>query len=317
MSRIRSIHPGIWTDVEFVGLSAFARLLYIGIWNECDDKGIFLWSPLHLKMRILPADNVDAAALLAEVEAAGRIIRFTVDGKDFGAVKNFAKFQRPKKPNDIHPATPEVLTFAGHGSVDGAPDEEVVRNQLPTGGEKSPQMEDGGCNKREPKGSRPSDDARPDAVTPEMIVGAWNELAKRTGLPTIRSLTKQRKQQIAARLREYDPKAEITIAQTSDKTRSRDVQVAVNGDVIIVQRGKRVAIPYRFYLALDNAIEKIARDTDEINPQSQMPVKEWVDQPSYSYTTHRLPSDEEIAAWHKRTDNNELKAGPAPMAAAA
>ena len=115
----------------------------------------------------------------------------------------------------------------------------------------------------------------------------------------------------------YDPKAEITIAQTSDKTRSRDVQVAVNGDVIIVQRGKRVAIPYRFYLALDNAIEKIARDTDEINPQSQMPVKEWVDQPSYSYTTHRLPSDEEIAAWHKRTDNNELKAGPAPMAAAA
>ena len=203
MSRIGSIHPGIWTDVEFVGLSAFARLLYIGIWNECDDKGIFLWSPLHLKMRILPADNVDAAALLTEVEAAGRIIRFTVDGKDFGAVKNFAKFQRPKKPNDIPPATPEILAFAGHASAETPDVPEEVPNQLPTGGEKSPQMEDGGCNKREPKGSRPSGDERPDAVTPEMIVGAWNELAKRTGLPTIRSLTKQRKQQIAARLREY------------------------------------------------------------------------------------------------------------------
>ena len=101
----------------------------------------------------------------------------------------------------------------------------------------------------------------------------------------------------------YDPKAEITIAPTNDKTRSRDVQVAVNGDTFIMQRGKRVSVPYRVYLAIENAIETVARDTDEINPQSQMPVKEWVEQPSYSFTVHKLPSDEEIAAWHRRTDN--------------
>lgn len=115
----------------------------------------------------------------------------------------------------------------------------------------------------------------------------------------------------------YDPKVEITVAATDDKRRPRDVQVAVNGDVIIIQRGQRVAIPYRFYLALENAIEKVSRDTGEINPHSQMPEKEWVDQPSYDYRVHKLPTDEEIAAWHARTDNAELKAGAEPMAAAA
>lgn len=154
MSRIRSIHPGLWTDVEFVGLSAFARLLYIGIWNECDDKGIFLWSPLHLKMRILPADNLDASALLDEIEAAGNVRRYDVGGKTYGAVKNFAKFQRPKKPNDIHPAPAAILAFAGHDGELAPAEPDEVRNQLPTGGEKSPQMEEGGGNRSsEPIGS--------------------------------------------------------------------------------------------------------------------------------------------------------------------
>lgn len=115
----------------------------------------------------------------------------------------------------------------------------------------------------------------------------------------------------------YDPKVELTIAPTNDKTRAREVQVAVNGDAFIMQRGKKILVPYRVYLALDAAIEKVTRDTDEINPQSQMPVKEWVDQPSYPFTVHKLPSDDEIAAWHKRTDNYELRAGAEPVAAAA
>lgn len=144
MSRIRSIHPGLWTDEIFVGLSPFARLLFMGIWNECDDKGTFPWSPLQLKMRVLPADNVDAAALLDELALAGCIIPYDVEGKTFGAVRNFAKYQRPKKPNDIHPATEEALKFAGHKPADSETKPEPKQDQFPTGGGKSPQMEDGG-----------------------------------------------------------------------------------------------------------------------------------------------------------------------------
>lgn len=139
MSRIRSIHPGIWTDEAFVSLSGMARLLFIGLWNECDDKGTFPWSPLQMKMRILPADNVDAGALLAEIEAAGCIMRYEIDGKSYGAVRNFCKFQRPKKPNNVHPISEPAAVYVGFGG-------EAVPNQLPTASEKSPQMKDGGGN---------------------------------------------------------------------------------------------------------------------------------------------------------------------------
>ena len=67
MSRIRSIHPGLWTDDSFMSLSAFARLLYIGLLNEAWDDGVFEWKPLTIKARIFPVDSVDVPALLDEL----------------------------------------------------------------------------------------------------------------------------------------------------------------------------------------------------------------------------------------------------------
>ena len=205
MSRIRSIHPGLWTDEAFVSLSPHARLLFIGMWNECDDKGLFPWSPLKLKMRVLPADNADAVALLGEIAAAGFVMRYEVGGKVFGAVRNFAKFQRPKKPNSVYPVTAEVLAFAGHAPEESPQDEEPVPNQLPPPSEKPPQMEDGGDKMEEkeelePNGSCASDDAR---FTVQDFVESWNEVAKRHGLPTIAKLTDRRKRAFAVRQREY------------------------------------------------------------------------------------------------------------------
>lgn len=160
MSRIRSIHPGIWTDEAFVSLSPIARLLFIGLWNECDDKGIFPWSPLKMKMRVLPADGCDAAELLHEIAVAGLVREYDFDGKSYGAVRNFAKFQRPKKPNDIHPATGEILTFTGMSGELIADKASAIPNHSPTASEKSPQREEGGGRmkeKEEPSGSSFSD----------------------------------------------------------------------------------------------------------------------------------------------------------------
>ena len=147
MSRIRSIHPGLWTDEAFVSLSPLARLLFIGMWNECDDKGTFPWSPLKLKMRVLPADNADPATLLSEIEAAGLIRSYSFGDKTFGAVKNFTLYQRPKKPNDIHPASAEILRFAGMSEELASQQATLVPNQFRTGGEMSPQREEGGGNR--------------------------------------------------------------------------------------------------------------------------------------------------------------------------
>ncbi len=177
MARIRSIHPGLWTDETYVSLSPFARLLFLGIWNECDDMGSFEWSPVKLKMRLLPADSVDAVALLDELAEAGCIMAYEAGGKRYGAVRNFCQYQRPKKPNSTYPQTEAVRNWVNiearstrdGGELDtpsatvsgeltppsaktsGEPKPrkrgasgEAVGNQLPTGGEKSRQRKEGG-----------------------------------------------------------------------------------------------------------------------------------------------------------------------------
>jgi hypothetical protein len=166
MARIRSIHPGLWTDETYVSLSPFARLLFLGIWNECDDMGSFEWSPVKLKMRLLPADSVDAVALLDELADARCVMSYEVGGKRYGAVRNFCQYQRPKKPNSTYPQTEAVRNWVNteaRSTRDGgelAPPSatpsgepkprkggangEAVGNQLPTGGEKSRQRKEGG-----------------------------------------------------------------------------------------------------------------------------------------------------------------------------
>lgn len=91
MARIRSIHPALFTDEAFACLSMGARVLLFGLWTEADDQGVFDWKPVTIKMRILPADNVDVPELLAELERANVIRRFEQDEKPYGAILNFSK----------------------------------------------------------------------------------------------------------------------------------------------------------------------------------------------------------------------------------
>jgi hypothetical protein len=102
MSRIRSVHPGLFTDEAFVSLSSSARLLLIGVWVEADDNGIFEWKPITLKMRLFPVDNVDLSALLGELESVDCVKKFEYEGRQFGAVRNFGKYQSPKHPSYRH-----------------------------------------------------------------------------------------------------------------------------------------------------------------------------------------------------------------------
>lgn len=139
MARIRSIHPGLFTDEAFMTASAHARLLIIGIWTEAWDDGVFEWKPLTLKARLFPVDPVNVADLLAELVTLGFVQPFDA-GKPYGAIRNFQKYQRPKKPNSSG-----VLPNSMHEYVHAVP------NQLPTSGEISPQMEDGGWREGEEK----------------------------------------------------------------------------------------------------------------------------------------------------------------------
>lgn len=140
MARIRSIHPGLWTDEAFMSLSAHGRLLLMGIWTEAFDDGVFEWKPLTLKARIFPVDDVDVTNLLDQLLDFGVIGRDETHPKKPGLIRNFQKFQRPKKPNNSGMLSDEWRTFVGWKEEGSEP----VPNQGGTDTEKSPQMEDGG-----------------------------------------------------------------------------------------------------------------------------------------------------------------------------
>jgi hypothetical protein len=141
MARIRSVHPGFFTDEELVGTSMAARLLIIGLWIEADDKGVFEWKPITLKMRIFPVDNVDIPEVLAELEIAKAIRSYEIEGRKYGAIRNFRVYQRPKTPNDVHPMPDDFRNWVGLTRDISPP--------IPRKGEKTPQMEDGGKGKGE------------------------------------------------------------------------------------------------------------------------------------------------------------------------
>jgi hypothetical protein len=116
MARIRSIHPAILTDEAFMTLTVerpLAIALLIGLWMEADDAGTFEWKPLTLKARILAAASDDIADLLAALVRNHFVRSFELNGRQYGVIRNFVKFQRPKAPIDSHPfkvrgQTPEL-----------------------------------------------------------------------------------------------------------------------------------------------------------------------------------------------------------------
>lgn len=156
MSRIRSIHPGIYTDEAWASVSIAARWLAKGLCTEADDNGIFEWKPIQIKMRIFPADNVDVGDLLAELHEAGIVFQFHENEKHYGAIKNFKKFQRPRKPKAWFPFPERIQSFVGEDTVPQKSEpQEVKEERVPQKSEKSPQMEDGG-GKREDGSSPPT-----------------------------------------------------------------------------------------------------------------------------------------------------------------
>lgn len=93
MAKIRGIKPEYWTDDAVVELSIPARLLFIGLWNFACDNGHIEDKPRQIKMRIMPADDVDMVALLDELEHHGRIER----SGGVVTIPKFAEHQRPHK----------------------------------------------------------------------------------------------------------------------------------------------------------------------------------------------------------------------------
>lgn len=98
MARIRSVRPETWSDPVFCALTAEARLLYIALWNYCDDQGRGRFLPKSIEGFAFPRETVDVDGLLGELVGAGRIRVYESNGEEFFFVPKWGRHQKPNRP---------------------------------------------------------------------------------------------------------------------------------------------------------------------------------------------------------------------------
>lgn len=109
MARIRSIKPDFWTDEKIVELDFADRLLFIGLWNFCDDHGYFNYRPKRIKMQVFPGDDYDVVKGLRTLFDSSLVALYGTSEGVVGHVRGWTKHQRvsnPTKerfqPSDLH-----------------------------------------------------------------------------------------------------------------------------------------------------------------------------------------------------------------------
>lgn len=103
--RVRLLKPGFFTNEDLASVSMAARLLFAGLWLVADKRGRLEDRPRKLRAEILPYDEVDADALLAELAERGFIERYAVDGVAYIAIAKFSKHQNPH-PREVESEIP-------------------------------------------------------------------------------------------------------------------------------------------------------------------------------------------------------------------
>jgi hypothetical protein len=110
MPRIRSIKPQFWIDEDLAKVKRDVRLLYIGLWNICDDGGVFEWRPMRIKAMLFPNDtDINAEILeqwLDDLVNIGNVKKFSNNGSLFGYIPTLLVHQEIYKPSEWRFASP-------------------------------------------------------------------------------------------------------------------------------------------------------------------------------------------------------------------
>lgn len=109
MARSRNIKPGYFKNELLAECSPLARLLFAGLWCLADRAGRLEDRPKRIRAEILPYDDGSVDGMLAELQSAGFILRYQVEGKGLIQVVNFVRHQNPhcKEPASAIPAPGE------------------------------------------------------------------------------------------------------------------------------------------------------------------------------------------------------------------
>jgi hypothetical protein len=97
MGRIRTIKPEFFRHEDLYEAEKATKLpirvAYAGLWTCCDREGRFKWRPRSLKVEILPYDECDFARVLDALLTRGFIVKYRVNGEDYGHVPSFLSHQ--------------------------------------------------------------------------------------------------------------------------------------------------------------------------------------------------------------------------------
>lgn len=115
MPRARNIKPSFFRNEILSAMPATHRLLFIGLWTEADRDGRLEDRPARLKLALLPLDDVDIGDALDDLDAAGFIRRYAVDGRAYIQVTRFTEHQTPhhKETTSVIPPLSDGVATAG------------------------------------------------------------------------------------------------------------------------------------------------------------------------------------------------------------
>lgn len=109
MARIRSVKPSFFMSRAVRKLTDKQKLVWQGLWPNADDEGRLLDEPgiLTGQLWALNVTERQLEKILAELDAAGRIIRYVVAGDSYIQVTNWHEHQKISKPTlSILPPVP-------------------------------------------------------------------------------------------------------------------------------------------------------------------------------------------------------------------
>lgn len=111
MARNRMIKPEFWTSEQIVECSPITRLLFIGLWNFCDDGGNHVANIRTLKMEVFPGDEIGLDAVQVHIDELIKnelLVEYVSEGKNYWHVTGW-HHQRIEKPTYKHPKFEEQL----------------------------------------------------------------------------------------------------------------------------------------------------------------------------------------------------------------
>jgi len=184
MPRARNIKPGFFSNDILSGLEPLTRLLFIGLWIIADRAGRLADRPKRIKAEVLPYDDCNVEQMLADLEAAGFILRYDANGTRAVQVVNWDKHQNPhcKEPESTIPAPCSSRAHTQTASTP-APDQVTDSTEpaglIPDSGFLMPDSKEKTPRRR---ASEPVELARPEDVT-DQTWGDWLRLRKSKRAP--------------------------------------------------------------------------------------------------------------------------------------